>query len=115
MLVIGLTGVYVLLNNAFSLLFMVPLLFWLLIRGRSSRPGRVLDIVLFILGGMVIYTMIYVQGFLTLRYDFGFLWMMMLMIAVKTFSFAVMLASTAITAAGLCMVVRPPGSSAQST
>ena len=108
MLVVGLAGVYIILNNPFSLLFLVPILFWFLIRGLKTKPSRVLDIVFFLLGGLVIYATVYVQGFLNLRYDFGFLWMLMLMVAVQTFSFVVMLICTAITAAGLSMIIRPP-------
>jgi hypothetical protein len=107
MLVMGLVGTFMVLNNPFSLFFMLPMLFWFLIAHRPSKFGRALDIIFFLLGGLVIYAMVYVQGFLNLRYDFGFLWMLMLMVAVQTFSFIVMLICTAITAAGLSMVIKP--------
>src|SRR5687768_4677532 len=48
--IVGLAGVYILAINPFSLLFMVPLVFWLFINGRRSL-GWVLDLVLFALGG----------------------------------------------------------------
>jgi hypothetical protein len=104
---IGLAAVYVLVLNPFSLLFFVPLLFWFLIAGRKGF-GKILDIVFFLLGGLMIYALIYMFGFLTLRYNFGFLWMLMNMIADQMVSFPSMAVVAAIFAAGLAMVVNPP-------
>ncbi len=112
--VIGLAGVYVAALNPFSLLFLVPLLFWFLIAGRKGL-GKVLDILFFVLGGLMLYALIYMFGFITLRYNFGFLWMLMNMVADRMVSFPTMIVIAAIIAAGLSMVVSPPsriGSSA---
>jgi hypothetical protein len=104
--VIGLGAIYVLVVNPFSLLFMVPLLFWFLIAGRKGL-GKILDIVFFLLGGLMLYALIYMFGFITLRYNFGFLWMLMNMIAIQTFGFFTMAVIAAFIAAGLSMVVKP--------
>jgi hypothetical protein len=108
LLVVFLVAVYILFRNPFSLLILVPPLFWFLIGGREGF-GRALDILLFLLGGGIIYAMIYLQGFITLRLEWAFLWMMLNMIAVQSFGFVTMLASTAVIAAGLLMIVRPVG------
>jgi hypothetical protein len=108
LLVVGLVAVFILVRNPFSLLILIPPLFWFLISGRSGI-GRVLDIVLFLLGGGIIYAMVYLQGFTKLHLNWAFLWMMLNMIAIQSFGFVTMLASTAVTAAGLLLIVRPVG------
>lgn len=107
-LVIGLVGVFILFANPFSLLFLVPVLFWLLIRGWKGF-GKLLDILLLILGGLVLYLLIYSFGWLLLRYGWVFLWMFLNVISCGMFSFQAMLAGTAVLAAGLTLVVNPPG------
>ncbi len=105
--VTGLAAVYILALNPFSLLFIVPLLFWFLIAGRKGK-GKILDVFFFALGGLMLYALIYMFGFLTLRYDFAFLWMLLNMIADRMVSFPTMVVIAAIFAAGLSMVVNPP-------
>jgi hypothetical protein len=112
LVVVGLGGLYVLAVNPFSLLFFLPLLFWLLIGGRRGI-GKVVDVVLFLLGGLVVYGLIYVFGFQVLRYDFAFLWYLMNMFAIRMLSFASAAVITAIVAAGVAMVVRPAAISEQ--
>jgi hypothetical protein len=107
LLVVGLAGVYVLVINPFSLLFFLPLLFWFLIGGRR-RFGKILDILFFLLGGLVVYGLIYMFGFQTLRYDFAFLWYMLNMFSIRMLSIFSAAMITAILAAGLSMVVNPP-------
>jgi hypothetical protein len=97
----------VLLRNPFSLLFMLPLVFWFLIRGRA-KFGKALDVLFFLLGGLVIYGLIYQFGFVTLRYDFAFLWYLLNMFSIRMLSFVSAAVITAIIAAGLAMVVKPP-------
>lgn len=108
-LFIGLVGVYIVIANPFSLLFLVPVLLWFLIRGRKGI-GKLLDIFLFLLGGLMVYALIYFFGFLLLRYGFVFLWMFMNIISIRMFSFLAMLAGTAVIAAGLSLIVTPPAS-----
>ena len=108
-LFIGLVGVYIVIANPFSLLFLVPVLLWFLIRGRKGI-GKLLDIFLFLLGGLMVYALIYFFGFLLLRYGFVFLWMFMNIISIRMFSFPAMLAATAVIAAGLSLIVTPPAS-----
>ena len=72
-LIIGVIGVLVLITDPFALIFFVPVLFWFLIGGRK-RFGRILDIIFFLLGGLMIYALIYFFGFQILRYGFVFLW-----------------------------------------
>ena len=105
--VIGLGGLYVIAINPFSLLFFVPILFWFLIRGRRGM-GRVLDILFFLLGGLVVYALIYIFGFLTLRYNLAFLWYMLNMFSIQMIGFSTATMITAVIAAGLAMIVNPP-------
>jgi hypothetical protein len=105
-LVIGLAGLYVLTTNPFSLLFFLPLIFWFLFRGKRGA-GKLWDILMLLMGGLVVYALVYFFGFLTLRYDFAFLWMFLNMFAIGMVGFATALASTAILAAGLSVVVEP--------
>jgi len=106
-LIIGLVGLYIVLANPFSLLFLVPVLFWLLIAGRGGAGG-VLDMLFYLLGGLVVYALVYFFGFIRLRYGFTFLWMFLNMFSTGTISFGAALAGTAVLAAGLSMVARPP-------
>lgn len=110
LLVIGLGGLYVLWANAFSLLFMLPTLFWLLIRGRGG-PGRALDILLFILGGLVFYGLFYFFGFVIYDYNFAFAWFLLLMFSIRMISFPTAVAITAIVGAGLSLVEKASGDS----
>ena len=106
LLVVGLGGLYVIALNPFSLLFFLPLLFWFLIGGRKGI-GKVLDVLFFLLGGLVVYGLIYFFGFVRLRYDFVFLWYMLNMFSVRMLSFPTAAVITAIIGAGLSMVVNP--------
>jgi hypothetical protein len=105
--VIGLTGLYILAINPFSLLFLVPTLSWFLIGGRRGL-GRAFDIVLFALGGLVVYALLYFFGFVILRNGFAVLWYLMMMFSIRMISFPTAVAITAIVAAGLSMIVNPP-------
>jgi hypothetical protein len=104
---IALGGLYVVAINPFSLLFFVPLLFWFLIRGRQGI-GRGLDILFFLLGGLVVYALIYIFGFLTLRYNLAFLWYLMNMFSIQMIGFPTATMITAVIGAGLAMIVNPP-------
>jgi MFS family permease len=106
-LIIGIVGVYILFTNPFSLLFLVPVLFWLLITGKSGA-WKTLDIFFFLLGGLLVYALVYFFGFVILRYGIVFLWMFLNMFATGTISFGAALAGTAVLAAGLSMLVKPP-------
>jgi hypothetical protein len=104
--VVGLAAVYILVTNPFSLLFALPLLFWLLI-GVRKGAGRWLDILFLLLGGLVVYFLLYMMGFVVLRSDFAILWYLMIMFSIGMVGFVSVLAITAIIAAGLSMVVNP--------
>ena len=104
--VVGLAAVYILLINPFSLLFFVPLLFWFLIKGRRGF-GRLLDILWFILGGLIVYALFYFFGFVIQRSNFAVLWYMMMMFSIREVGFLTALVITAIIAAGLSMIVKP--------
>jgi hypothetical protein len=108
MLIIGLASLYVLLINPFSLLFMLPLLSWFVIAGRRGA-GKLTDILLFLLGGLIVYVLFYFFGFVILRNDFAILWYLMMMTSIQMVGFPTLLAATAILAAGISMVVTPPG------
>ena len=97
----------ILIIDPFALLFFIPVLFWFLIGGRSGA-GRILDVIFFLLGGLMIYALIYFFGFLILRYEFVFLWYFMTAISTGMFSFVDVAAGAAVMAAGLSMIIRPP-------
>jgi hypothetical protein len=105
--VTGLACVYILAINPFSLLFCLPLLLWFLILGRKGT-GRMLDILFFALGGLVVYALFYFFGFLIQHTNFAVLWYILMMFSVQMIGPLTALAITAIIAAGLSMIVRPP-------
>ena len=107
LLAIGLSGIYVLVINPFSLLFMVPLLFWFMIAGRRGA-GLALDVGFFALGGLIIYVLFYFFGFVILRNNFAILWYLMMMFSIGMIGFPTAVTITAILGAGLSMIVRPP-------
>ena len=106
LLMIGLAGVYLLLSNPFSLLFLLPALAWLLISERSGKP-LFRDWLAFALGGLMIYALIYFFGFVMQRMGFAILWFLLYMFATGMIAFPNALAVTAVIAAGLSLVIRP--------
>jgi hypothetical protein len=106
-LINGLCGLFILAINPFSLLFMVPLLFWLLVREGAGR-GPWLNILFFVLGGLVVYALIYEFGFTMLHMNLAFLWYLMNMFSIRMIGFPIAAVVTAIIAAGLAMVVSVP-------
>ncbi|MEX1071162.1 MAG: DUF4910 domain-containing protein [Anaerolineales bacterium] len=106
-LVIGLGAVYIMVISPFSLLFLVPTLFWLLIAGRKG-PLKALDILLFVLGGLVFYGLFYFFGFVVYDYGFAFAWFMLMMFSIQMTAFTTVVVITAIVGAGLSLVVEVP-------
>jgi len=106
-LLIGVVGIYILVVNPFSLLFLVPVLFWYLIGGRKGA-GKLFDLLFFLLGGLILYALVYSFGFQILRYGIVFLWMFLNMFATGTISFGALMAGTTVLAAGLTLVVNTP-------
>jgi len=68
-----------------------------------------LDIFFFLLGGLVVHTLVYLFGFVILRINLTFLWMFMYMFVTGMIGLPTALVSTAILAAGLSMLVPPSG------
>ena len=106
-LIIALISLLILIIDPFALIFFIPVLFWFLIGGRRGL-GRILDILLFLLGGLMIYGLIYFFGFQILRYGIVFLWYFISAISTGMFSFLDVAAGAAVMAAGLSMIVYPP-------
>jgi hypothetical protein len=106
LLLIGITGLYILIINPFSLLFLVPILFWFLISGRKGA-GKAIDLLFFLLGGLILYALVYFFGFQILGYGIVFLWMFLNMFATGTIGFGALMAGTAVLAAGLTLVAHP--------
>jgi hypothetical protein len=104
--VLGVAQLYILVTNPFSLLFCLPLLFWILITGRRGL-ARWLDVALFLLGGLVVYALFYFFGFVILRNDWAVFWYLMMMFSIGMISFPTAAAITGIIAAGLSMIVPP--------
>ena len=93
---------------AFSLLFLLPvLIFWLLIVARQGAGWKAVDVVLFLLGGLVFYGLFYFFGFITYDYNFAFAWFMLMMFSIRMIGFWTAAVITAIVAAGLSLVVEP--------
>lgn len=107
MLVIGMACFYTMFSNPFSLLIVVPSLLWLLINDRKGK-WKVVDITLFVLGGLFIYFGLYYFGWIVLRNQFAILWYVMMMISIPMASYKAMLAITTVIAAGLTLIVTPP-------
>jgi hypothetical protein len=109
LLVVGLAGVYILVINPFSLFLILPLLFWLLIRGRDGG-GRALDVLLLLLGGLVMFAAIYFLGFVVWPLRFYVFWYLMMMLSIPNMiGIPTMLLVSAIIAAGLSMVIETSG------
>ena len=106
-LVISLIALFLLITDPFALIFFVPILFWFLINGRKGF-GRILDIVLFLLGGLMLYALIFFFGFVILRYGIVFLWYFISAISTGMFSFVDVVGGAAVIAAGLSMLFTPP-------
>lgn len=106
-LVIAVIALLVLITDPFALLLLVPVLFWFLIRGRQGA-GKILDVFLFLLGGLMLYALIYFFGFQILRYGIVFLWYFLNAIASGMFTFMDVTAGLAVMAAGLSLIVNPP-------
>jgi hypothetical protein len=64
LLIVGLAGLYLLAINPFSLLFLVTLVGWFFLHRWSTQQGggRLVDILLFVLGGLVVYVPFYFFG-----------------------------------------------------
>jgi hypothetical protein len=109
LLVTGLACTYILIRNPFSLFLTLPLLFWLLIRGRRGF-GRALDIFLLLLGGLVVFAAVYFLGFAIWPVKWYVLWYLMMMFSIpRMIGIPTMLLVTGILAAGLSMVTEAPG------
>ena len=108
LLVVGLGGLYILLLNPFSMLFLVPLVFWFLIKGRQSVAGRVLDWALALAGGLIVYALLYFFGFVILRNNFAILWYILMIFSIRMVSFWSLAVATAVLASGVALVVNPP-------
>ena len=102
--VVGLAGLYVLIQNPFSLLFFIPLVSWFFITGRRGL-GRLLDLLLFLLGGTMVYALFYFFGFVILRINFAILWYILMMFSIREIDPLTALTITAILAAGLSLIV----------
>jgi hypothetical protein len=107
LLIVGLAGLYLLAINPVSLLFLVPLVGWFFIGGRRGA-GWLVDILLFALGGLIVYVLFYFFGFVILRIDWAILWHLMMMFSIGMIGFPTAMVITAILAAGLMLVITPP-------
>ena len=66
-----------------------------------------MDILLFALGGLIIYVLFYFFGFVILRIDWAILWHLMMMFSIGMIGFPTATVITAILAAGLMLVITP--------
>ncbi len=79
-----------------------------LIKGRKGR-GKWWDILLFLLGGLAIYGMIYQFGFGVYDYGLPFVWFMLMAFASGMIGFLTLVVASALIAAGASMMVETPG------
>ncbi len=105
--VVGLAALYVMVINPFSLLFFIPLVAWMFIRCRKGA-GRILDIFFAMLGGLVVYFLLYMMGFVLLHMGFAVFWFLMMMFSIRMIGFQTVLTVSAVMAAGLVMLVDVP-------
>ncbi len=108
LLIVGLGGVYILIYNPFSLLFLLPTLFWFLVKGRQGVAGRALNWIVALAGGLIVYALFYFFGFLLLRNDFAILWYILMLFSIRMVSFKSTMMITSIIAAGSSLAVNPP-------
>jgi len=106
-LVIGLGALYIAIINPFSLLFILPVLFWFLISGRRGA-WKILDVFLLVLGGLIVYVLFYFFGYVVLHINLYVLWFLLMMFSIQMISFPTAVVITAIIGAGLMMIVNPP-------
>lgn len=79
---------------------------YLAIAGRSGR-GRVGDVALFLVGGLVVYALEHFFGFVILRIGPYVFWYLMMMFSIGMVSILTAAAIAAIIAAGLSLIVTP--------
>ncbi len=70
--------------------------------------GLALNILLFALGGLLVYALVYVFGFTVLRIGWNFLWYLLNMFSSRMIAPQTAAVITAIIAAGLALFVLPP-------
>lgn len=105
-MVCALAGLYILVFNPFSLLFLAPCLAWLWIGGRCG-PAWWIDLGVFLAGGLVVYGLLYYFGFVILRIGWAVLWYVMNMFSIPMVNFPTALVVGAVLASGLSLIVRP--------
>jgi hypothetical protein len=81
---------------------------WLVRRGCASGPVVLELSSASLLGGLVVYALVYMFGFITLRYNWAFLWYMLNMFSTRMIGFITAAMITSVVAAGLTMIVNPP-------
>ena len=106
--ILGLCGLWLLWRNPFSLIFLCPTFVWIFISGRK-RSGKLIDILIFLSGCLLIFILIYFFGFVIMKNGFAILWYLMMMFSVQMISFPTAALIMACLAVGLGMVVKPAG------
>jgi len=106
--VVGVAALYIIYINPFSLLFLLPIAAWTLIRGRKGL-ARIWDIILFLAGGAYLWAVVWYFGWEILHTKLAILWYLILMFSTPMVSIPTTLMITAVLAAGLSMLIRPPG------
>jgi len=104
-LVTGLGGLAIFLKNPFSVILILPLYFWGLIHHRSASYTW-MNVVWFLLGGIMIFALIAYFGFVIMQNGFAILWYLMMMFACGMIGFTTSLIITAIMASGILLVKR---------
>ena len=102
-LIIFLSGIFFLIINPFSLLFLLPLYFW---AGINKSKKMWINIVYLLAGGLLIYVLIYFFGFVILRINLNGLWYIMMMFSIKMIPLKTAMVITALLSAGISLVVK---------
>ncbi len=102
--VLGLSATYLLVINPFSLALILPVFMWMWIREGNSMW---VNILLFLLGGIMLYVLITFFGFMIMKNDWAILWYLMMMFSVGMVSFPTAMMVAAVISAGLLLVSQP--------
>ena len=109
-LAVGLGILFVMTVNPVSAFAFIPLFAWLFISGRHGW-GKLLDVILFLVGGLFVYGLIYFVGYNIVAVRLVALWYMMLGISVQMIDFWSASILFAVIAAGLALLINPPWAS----
>ncbi len=106
LLVVGLGTGTVLMVNPMSIILLIPLVAWLFIGGRHGW-GKLLDLVLLLLGASLVVMLLIYLDYQVLENSIAVFWTFLLLVSIRTIPFTSAVFITAFVAAGLSLVIPP--------